>query len=227
MASGGLVELTQGAEAKIYRTTFLGIPAVVKLRISKPYRHPEYDRVFKHRRTLIEAKVMTHLRSLGVRAPSVLYVDPDAGLIVMEYIDGCRLSECLSKVSIDRVAEIALDIGRQTSIMHVNSVYHGDLTLANTLISYRDEVYIIDFGLSGYSKDVEEYAIDVHLLDRSVELLYPELKNTFMNSFWKGYLVNASASFVEKLKDKVRDVRLRGRYVEERLRKRISKDKYA
>ncbi len=227
MASGGLVELTQGAEAKIYRTVFLGIPAVVKLRISKPYRHPEYDRVFKYKRTFIEARVMAHLRSLGVRAPSVLYVDPDAGLIVMEYIDGCRLSECLSEMPVGRVAEIALDIGRQTSIMHANSIYHGDLTLANTLMSSKDEVYIIDFGLSGYSRDVEEYAIDVHLLDRSVELLYSELKNAFMDGFWKGYSINASANFVEKLKDKVRDVRLRGRYVEERLRRRVSKDRYA
>lgn len=226
MASGGLAELSQGAEAKIYKTVFLGIPAVVKLRISKPYRHPDYDRVFKHRRTLTEAKVMTYLRSLGVRAPSVLYIDPDAGLIVMEYVDGCRLSECLSEMPEERVAEIALDIGRQASIMHVNSVYHGDLTLANALLSFKNEVYIIDFGLSGYSRDVEEYAIDVHLLDRSVELLYPELRNAFMDGFWKGYSINASTSFVEKLKDKVRDVRLRGRYIEERLRRRVSKDRY-
>ncbi len=227
MAFGGLVELTQGAEARIYKTAFLGISAVVKLRISKPYRHPDYDRVFKYRRTMVEARVMTHLRSLGVRAPSVLYVDPDAGLIVMEYIDGCRLSECLGKMPLGRVAEIALDIGRQASIMHVNSIYHGDLTLANALMNSREEVYIIDFGLSGYSKDIEEYAIDVHLLDRSVELLYPELKEAFMDGFWKGYLANASASFVEKLKDKVRDVRLRGRYVEERLRRKVSRERYA
>lgn len=43
--------LSQGAEAKIYLTNFIGEQAVVKERIPKLYRHPILDRTITKERT--------------------------------------------------------------------------------------------------------------------------------------------------------------------------------
>lgn len=225
MDSGKLVFLTQGAEAKLYITEFLGLKSIVKYRVPKPYRHPEYDKLFRYRRTVIEARIMSHLRIIGLNVPAIYFVDPDNGLIIMEHIDGHRLSDYLDRLREDEIAYYASSLGKQTSIMHKNSIYHGDLTIANTIVS-DNKLYIIDFGLAGYSRDLEEYAIDIHLLSRSIEALYPELHNLFMNYFWKGYTNISGNEFTSRLKDKVRDIRLRGRYVEERLKRRIMREKY-
>ena len=40
----------QGAEAKVFRTEFLGEQAVMKQRIAKAYRHPDLDRELLSRR---------------------------------------------------------------------------------------------------------------------------------------------------------------------------------
>ncbi|RLG83323.1 MAG: Kae1-associated kinase Bud32 [Thermoprotei archaeon] len=225
MDPGELEFITQGAEAQLYMTIFLGFKSIVKYRVPKPYRHPDFDKLFRYRRTLIEARIMSHLKILGLNVPAIYFADPDHGLIIMEYIDGHRLSDCLSELSRDDIIRYALSLGRQTSIMHKNTIYHGDLTIANTIIA-NDKLYIIDFGLAGYSRDLEEYAIDIHLLSRSIEALYPELHDLFMEYFWKGYMEIAGKEFTAKLKDKVRDIRLRGRYVEERLRRKISRERY-
>ncbi|CAM9694504.1 unnamed protein product, partial [Choristocarpus tenellus] len=44
--------LSQGAEARVYATSFCGRPAVIKERFPKSYRHPLLDEKLTTRRTL-------------------------------------------------------------------------------------------------------------------------------------------------------------------------------
>lgn len=73
--------LTQGAEALLYKTAFLhpSIPAALKLRPPKPYRHPTLDRRLTRARILHEARCLAKLaRDLdrGVaRVPGLYAVD--------------------------------------------------------------------------------------------------------------------------------------------------------
>jgi TP53 regulating kinase-like protein len=74
--------ITQGAEAHVYRTTFLGpeIHAALKIRPSKPYRHPTLDVRLTKQRVLAEARILAKLASLPggeVKVPGVLSVDWD------------------------------------------------------------------------------------------------------------------------------------------------------
>ncbi len=48
--------LRQGAEARLYVGTFLGLPAVAKERFHKSYRHPELDRRITRERLKAEAR---------------------------------------------------------------------------------------------------------------------------------------------------------------------------
>ncbi|KAL1968466.1 hypothetical protein VTN77DRAFT_1996 [Rasamsonia byssochlamydoides] len=69
--------LAQGAEARLYKTTFLtpSTPAALKVRPSKPYRHPILDRRLTRQRILQEARCLVKLMREGVRVPGVLAVD--------------------------------------------------------------------------------------------------------------------------------------------------------
>ena len=56
----------QGAEARIYRRTFLGKPTIVKERFPKLYRHPILDEKLTHRRTVQEVRSILRCRKAGM-----------------------------------------------------------------------------------------------------------------------------------------------------------------
>lgn len=111
--------ITQGAEALLYKTTNLDStkPAALKVRPSKPYRHPTLDARLTKQRVLAEARVLVKLsglRSEGVCVPSVLSLECDVGRkvkrfdgvtvrnaevggawLLMDWIDGKSVKELL------------------------------------------------------------------------------------------------------------------------------------
>lgn len=102
--------LTQGAEALLYKTTFLtpSTPAALKIRPSKPYRHPILDRRLTRQRVLHEARCLVKLVREGVKVPGVLAVDwesPSPGdsdgrvtaWLLMEWIDGLAVRAVLER----------------------------------------------------------------------------------------------------------------------------------
>lgn len=94
--------LTQGAEAHLYKTTYLTptTPAALKIRPSKPYRHPILDRRLTRQRILQEARCLAKLVREGVRVPALLALDwegqgrdreegrPGGAWLLMEWIEG-------------------------------------------------------------------------------------------------------------------------------------------
>ncbi|EFQ97682.1 BUD32 protein kinase [Nannizzia gypsea CBS 118893] len=109
------VLLAQGAEARLYRTYFLdpSIPAALKVRPLKPYRHPILDRRLTRQRILQEARCMAKLAREGVPVPGILAADwghnsePDTekkegssanngGWLLMEWVDGDVVREVVN-----------------------------------------------------------------------------------------------------------------------------------
>jgi len=221
--------IARGAEAEIYLVDFLGMKVVVKKRVSKPFRNPVFNKVFIEHRTRTEAKVLSELYLAGVSVPSLLLVDEEAGVIVMEYIEGARLSDSLGLLRESAVEAIGEAIGKYAALMHNMGIYHGDFTLANVLLVRSSEsgnrVVIIDFGLAGYSTDIEEYAIDLHLMSRSVEALYPELAEVFTRAVFRAYREHSKVGGDSVIR-KVSEIRTRGRYVDRELRKAVLRERY-
>ncbi len=217
--------IARGAEAEIYLGEFFGVRVVIKKRVGKPFRNPVFNRVFIESRTRTEAKILSELYLAGVPVPPVLLVDEEAGVIVMEYIEGSRLSDILGSLSASVVEEIAGGIGKYAALMHNMGIYHGDFTLANVLLRESGKTVIIDFGLSGYSNDVEEYAIDLHLMSRSVEALFPELAEAFTRTMFRAYREHSTVGGDAVIR-KVSEIRARGRYVDREIRKAILREKY-
>lgn len=63
----GLQLVQQGAEARVYRGSFLGRAAVAKLRFPKLYRHPALEERLSRRRTAQEARSLLRCRRAGGR----------------------------------------------------------------------------------------------------------------------------------------------------------------
>ncbi|ADI32713.1 Kae1-associated kinase Bud32 [Staphylothermus hellenicus] len=220
-----LKTLDKGAEALLFLGKYFGRKVIVKYRVSKPYRHPRFDEVFKYSRTKTEAKILSQLYLRGLNVPAPLLVDLNNYVIVMQYIEGVKLIDIIDSLENKKLAKYAYDLGFQVGLMHSLNIYHGDLTLANIVITSDEKTYIIDFGLAGTSRDIEEYAIDIHLLRRSLQAIVPDKTSYFMEYFRKGYITSYGEK-AEEVFERVEEIRLRGRYVEERLKKKYMRETY-
>ncbi|KAJ0350966.1 hypothetical protein COL154_002330 [Colletotrichum chrysophilum] len=96
--------ITQGAEARLYKTTFLApsTPSALKYRPPKPYRHPTLDARLTRARILAEARVLAKCRREGCPVPALYALDEAAGWIMLEWIPGApvrvRINEWLDSV---------------------------------------------------------------------------------------------------------------------------------
>lgn len=213
--------IKRGAESYIYETYFLGIHAIVKRRIPKSYRHPELDKKINSERTLLEAKLIYAALEAGINAPAILFIDKDNYTIIMEYIEGETVKDILltnKEIDAEKIGKV---IGNIAGKLHKVKIAHGDLT-TNNLIMKKDtgEIFIIDFGLAKRSNDIEDYATDVHVFLRSLESVHPDKKDIVFKGFLEGY--KEVVEFADEVMKTVKDIRMRGRYVEERRKNKSS-----
>jgi len=150
----------EGAEAKVFETSLFGTCAVVKLRHVKSYRIREIDENLRKTRTKKEARVIYRAYKSGVVVPRLLGVGKFT--VYMEKVEGTMLKDIL-----DTYSDYAR-IGRTLAKMHNADVVHGDFTPANIIIS-KGRACVIDFGLSEISDSIEDKAIDLLLMKRSID----------------------------------------------------------
>ncbi|KAF2648965.1 serine/threonine-protein kinase bud32 [Lophiostoma macrostomum CBS 122681] len=162
--NSSLSVLTQGAEALVYRTTFLtpNTPCVLKYRPPKPYRHPTLDKRLTKARLLAEARVLVRVRKEGIKVPAVLGGDWENGWLVLEWVGGSTVRRVLDGwvESVQRrladaeggreqveqpdleaqvggeeeILDLMRRIGRAVGKLHGIGVVHGDLTTSNLML---------------------------------------------------------------------------------------------
>ncbi|CAG7964063.1 unnamed protein product [Penicillium olsonii] len=169
--------LTQGAEAHLYKTTSLNpsIPAALKIRPSKPYRHPILDRRLTRARITQEARCLAKLVREGVSVPALLALDWEGhggqeggwggAWLMMEWIEGDVVRVALEKweawmkkASLDdeqtqaqeaRVRALMRKMGAAIGALHKAGVVHGDLTTSNLMLRPVDTNDTNEVGLDG------------------------------------------------------------------------------
>ncbi|KAJ4325695.1 serine/threonine-protein kinase bud32 [Neodidymelliopsis sp. IMI 364377] len=163
-----LTPITQGAEALVYKTTFLtpSTPAVVKYRPPKPYRHPTLDKRLTKSRLLAEARSLVRVKREGVNVPGVLGCDADAGWLVLEYVNGRTVRSVLDSWAHEvreqekrvfteggdvgqlarvggsekeEIMDLMGRVGKEVGKLHELGVCHGDLTTSNLMLRVPDE----------------------------------------------------------------------------------------
>jgi len=200
--------IRKGAEANLYLATFEEVyflwnreKVLVKKRISKGYRNPALDQELRLRRTLHEARLLHEAKSY-VNTPILYEVSKNDCTIIMEYIEGIRAKEGLTE-------KIALKIGECIARLHQGGIVHGDITTSNIIIR-EGEIYFIDFGLGEFSTEVEDQAVDLHLLKQTLKSTHHEHWRRLWRKVEEGYRERGSA---DEIMLRVKDIEKRGRYV--------------
>lgn len=206
-----------GAEAIIQKVLWRGLLLIAKRRVPKPYRHPELDREIRRKRTINEARVMHRSKTLGVPCPAIIHVELATSTIYMQYIEGRDMREVLNSDAAQSL-RLAEKIGEMVGKMHRAGVYHGDIVPSNIMVSDGLPV-LIDFGLSGFSSELEEHAIDVHLLERSLVANHPSIATDFMERFMNGYSSVVGKDYARQIQERVIEIRKRARYVTRGMRR--------
>lgn len=208
------VLLTQGAEARIFESTFLGRRSIVKERFSKKYRHPVLDSKLTLKRLNGEARCMTKARRLGVYTPALYAMDPLLYTLTLEYVEGPAVKEVLLAFGEDGIIEERLDdlatqIGEAIGKLHDGGLIHGDLTTSNMLIqSGTNRLVLIDFGLSFTSTIPEDKAVDLYVLERALLSMHSSCGNV-MDRILTAY--RRSSKQWSATLNKLAQVRQRGR----------------
>ena len=186
-------KVSEGAESSIYAVEFLGIQCVLKRRAPKRYRINEIDETLRNQRTRNEARITGIAAAAGCRSPRVVLVGKYD--IVMTSIDGTMLNDMLDSAG----SALMSSIGRQLAALHNSGVTHGDFTPANIIVGKDGSPHVIDFGLSEITNSIEERALDLLLMKRSVSAAqYSALAKTYAKSVkdWKS--ISGRLSEVEK-----------------------------
>ncbi len=189
----------RGAEAVLERKRMLGRSVVVKSRIPKGYRVARLDERLRAERTRSEARLLNRAKVAGIRCPTVLEVDDFS--ITMGFVEGER-----PEMDPPQAREAGTILAR----LHSADIIHGDYTPAN-LIESREggpkgsvgRFYVIDFGLGFVSNDIEDKAVDVFTMLRS--LVSEEGRKAFL----EGYSAYAKS---EAVLQRVKEVEKRVRY---------------
>ncbi|RLE39318.1 Kae1-associated kinase Bud32 [Candidatus Woesearchaeota archaeon] len=169
-------QIYQGAEAKLY----LEGNKVIKDRFKKKYRHPELDKKLTYSRTKREAKVLQKLQELGFPAPRWIFNDKN--ILEMEHIKGAQLKDVFKLKHCKKIGEMIAE-------MHNAGIIHGDLTTSNMIMN--EKIFFIDFGLSFFSKKLEDKAVDLHLLRQALESKHYEIWQDAFDKVLKGYKAKA------------------------------------
>ncbi|MEM3395388.1 MAG: Kae1-associated kinase Bud32 [Nitrososphaerota archaeon] len=205
-----------GAEAVIHKVLWRGLLLIAKQRVPKPYRHPDLDREIRKKRTINEARVMHRAKMLGVSCPAVIHVELATSTLYIQFIEGRDLRDILTSEP-SQALTMAERIGEMIGKMHSGGIYHGDVVPSNIMVSDSHPV-LIDFGLSGFSSEIEEHAIDVHLLERSLKANHPGVVDEFMQRFMKGYESIVGHEYSGQVYQRVLEIRRRARYIERGLK---------
>jgi len=219
--------VAQGAEGRIFSSTLLAQPVIIKERFCKKYRHPVLDAKLTEKRFFQEARNMLRARKQGVPVPAVLFLDPTEHKIYMERIEGLTVKALLQRypalppaIEEDLAGKIAANVVK----MHAVKLIHGDLTTSNMLVKQDSslplsmssadpiypigKVYILDFGLSFQSGLPEDKAVDLYVLERAIISMHPGAERLFE------LIIAAYQREAEQGKEvgfKLNQVRMRGR----------------
>ena len=139
---------------------------VHKRRVSKDYRHERVDARLRRDRTVLEARLTAAARREGVPTPVVHDVDPVEATLTVEHVGRRELRALLEATSEgdDERATRLRTVGEQLARLHAAGVVHGDPTPRNVRVD-PERTYLVDFGLGYHTDDVEDHAMDLHVLE--------------------------------------------------------------
>ncbi|MFX1286156.1 MAG: KEOPS complex kinase/ATPase Bud32 [Promethearchaeota archaeon] len=202
--------LAKGAEAIIYRGSFLQTPIVLKHRLPKIYRLPQIDNAIRLQRLRAEARIMVSAWKIGARVPVLLGIDFGNRTLLIEEIQGEILFFLMNTAPLIELKSIFKAIGQQVGLLHKNDITHGDLTVFNIVINKHNEPWLIDFGLSHVSMEIEKKADDLLTFYSTLKAISSDFQNLF-DLFKLGYIEISKKG--RKTFEHMKKIQSRARYI--------------
>ena len=171
--------IAEGAEAQIFK---INEKVLKKVRIEKNYRISEIDIKLRKFRTRREFKILKKLYESKVNVPKPIEIFEKEYSFTMVNLDGKVLKKTLNKKKLFNIFEEIIK-------MHNLDICHGDLTTLN-MIDLKEKIYLIDFGLSDFSKKNENKAVDLNLFFTCIKNEHPDFFD-FKSKLIAKYLLNA------------------------------------
>lgn len=169
--------------------------------------------------------------------PAVLALDEREGWLMMEWVEGRTVRDCLDEVlhrpglpetkgglegKEEEVMVLMGGVGRAVAKMHDIGVVHGDLTTSNLMLrppplpssettsksSLDGEIVIIDFGLGMQNVQDEDKAVDLYVLERAFGSTHPRAEGLFREVL---RVYGESCKGGKVVLKRLEDVRQRGR----------------
>ena len=199
----------KGAEADLYQTKWQNSKAILKIRKIKKYRNSLLDSKIRKQRTIKESQMLSLVKSYGVSAPLVYFVNLEKSSIIMQEIPGTPIHD----LSESKIIELSKDIGKLVGTLHKNGIMHGDLTTSNFIL-FKKTVFVIDFGLSQISIKPEDHAVDLRLIKEILNSAHAKIMQSSWKNFLTGYKSIVGNAYYTKITKLVSDIESRGRYAQ-------------
>lgn len=194
-------KISEGAEAVVTSFDFCGKEAVAKIRERKSYRNQEMDERIRLSRTRREARIMRRASLNRISSPKLFFYG--GNILVMERLNGTRLSDMLKGKYGKNAIKIFPDVGILLGKLHSAAITHGDFTPANIMVDAAGKPSVIDFGLSDITESDEERGMDLLLMKRYVG-------SALFRSFLKGY--RKAFNYSSSVEKRLSEIERRGRY---------------
>ena len=201
--------LKKGAEADLYQTKWQNSNAILKIRKIKKYRNSSLDSKIRKQRTIKESQILSQVKSFGIPAPLVYFVNLEESSITMQEIPGKSIHDLPES----KIIELSKEIGKLVGLLHKNGIMHGDLTTSNFIL-FHNVVYVIDFGLSQNTIKSEDQAVDLRLIKEILNSAHAKIMLSSWKNFLYGYKSVVGNSYCIKITKLVSDIESRGRYAE-------------
>lgn len=208
--------LKKGAEATIYLSYWQGKEVVIKSRRVKKYRHPILDKKIRRFRTIHEPQLINEAKKAGVSTPLIFQVDTKNMIIIMEFIRGKQVKHILQHQNREQRNVLCKRIGKIVAQLHFHNIIHGDLTTSNFILSDKNRLFLIDFGLAEKQVEIEPKGVDLHLMKRGLQSTHNQFAQECFRNVILGYSEYIGESCTKIILKKIREIERRGRYVEER-----------
>lgn len=198
----------RGAEAELWKSEYLGYPAVEKHRIPKTYRIKEIDDKIRRERIVLEANMLVNAKK-AVKTPHIFDVDLEKKSLLMEFIEGDKIKDLFLREG--WIRRVSKKIGKDVAALHAINIVHGDLTTSNMILSGEGDIYFIDFGLATKSEKTEDKAMDLVVFKKMLQSTHYKYFSEIWAAFLDGYSrYNKSGEIVRK----ITEIEKRARYVE-------------
>ena len=182
--------IIKGSESFISDSLFLNTNALIKERKPKKYRNYQLDSELRLQRLRIEARMIKSALKNSIPVPVLFSLNLLTNSLQFEKIEGKNLGTFLFEKEFQSNSDLKnrffIEFGSIVSRLHNIEIIHGDLTPLNIIVDKVNKIYIIDFGLSYYSNELKDKAMDIFILYGALKI-YPQENEELFNLFLQGY----------------------------------------